>query len=67
MIDFLKDFVCLKKYGGTYAEQFYSMERSDLSAVKSGRNLKILCHTLFMTMVPYLLNKLETYYNRLVE
>lgn len=58
MISFLKDIVCLHKYAGTYAEQFYGLERAELRLSAPGKNIKILYHTLVMTLIPYLLNKI---------
>jgi hypothetical protein len=57
-ISFLKDILCLHKYAATYAEQFYGLERAELRLSVPGKHLKILYHTLVMTLIPYLLNKI---------
>ena len=70
VINFCKDFYYLLKHKATYAEYFFRLERESLlkpESTKAHSKLRLLLHTAVVTLVPYLANKLETYFNQLKE
>lgn len=68
-MNFLKDFYYLLKHKATYAEYFFGMERGSLSTGNKSRKmtkLQVALHAAVVTILPYLLNKVDSYYNTFI-
>lgn len=71
MVNFLKDWYYLRKHKATYAEYFFGLERERLGGVGKGvevsSRVKAVLSAVVMTVVPYLVGKIDAFYNTLVE
>ncbi len=57
----MKDFYYLTKHNATYAENFYELEREG----KQKRKFAALKSALIWTVLPYIFNKIEAYFNKI--
>jgi hypothetical protein len=70
LINFFKDFYYLKKYKATYAEYFFGLERETLNTANKESKpskLRLILNTAIMTVIPYLIRKIDIYFNDLKE